>query len=126
MVEIYLKNEIWQNGDLEVVEATYRGRIFDKGGNTFVEYLESKEERVVLKINHDNFEMLRFGNQRSKLVLSKNQEATAYFYYPELTLTFKTKVISRRTADNSIKIKYQLLDIPDASVIGSYRLTIVW
>ncbi|MBY5004819.1 DUF1934 domain-containing protein [Streptococcus suis] len=127
-MQIYLKNEIDLDGQLEVIDQTFPVEVKEKGGKLYFIYQNEEEEKVVIKCDEEELVMTRFSNPKSIMRFVKEQEAIVTIPTPMGIQHFVTQTsLYQLSAElQELVLHYDLNGLENQQKFASYKMKISW
>ena len=123
MIKISIHNFIKIDGQSEQVLETYQGELQQLAGKTCLLYQNELDQKVLLKFDSQELQMIRYMEKPMKMVFQKN--AVTALNYPGLgPLSVVTENLQVDLQQQKISLTYALLQ--QKSKVGDYRMKISW
>ncbi len=128
-MQIKIYNTIQMEDQTELIEEIHECQWTQKGGFDYLIHQNSQDEKVVIKLNHEELVMTRFSNPKSVMRFVKDDLDLAAIPTSMGTqrLVTKTKTFDLNREEARLHLTYDLLTEPEATrPLASYDLRIIW
>ncbi|MGT2910609.1 DUF1934 domain-containing protein [Streptococcus cameli] len=127
-MQIYLKNEIQLDGEMEVIEQQFPVEVTEKNGAFFLVYTNDEKEKVMMKSTATELHMTRFSNPKTIMRFIKEEEAIITLPTPMGIQHFVTATshYQQDLLQQQIVLHYDLKQLEGEGIFASYKMTISW
>ncbi|HEL2056351.1 TPA: DUF1934 domain-containing protein [Streptococcus suis] len=127
-MQIYLRNEIDLDGQLEVIDQTFPVEVKEKDGKLYLIYQNDEAEKVVIKCDEEELVMTRFSNPKSIMRFVKEQDAIVTIPTPMGIQHFVTQTILYQLSaeQQELILHYDLNGLENHQKFASYKMHIEW
>ncbi len=127
-MQIFLRNEIDLDGQLEVMDQVYPVDITEKNGLLYLMFTNEEGEKVALKAGDKELVMTRFSTPKSIMRFVKEQEAVVTIPTPMGIQHFVTvtSLYELDKSQQSLTLHYVLRALDSEQEFASYQMKIFW
>lgn len=127
-MQIYLRNEIRMDEEMEVIVQAFPVEVMEKNGQCYLLYQNEEDEKVVIKADELEMVMTRFSTPKTIMRFLANKEAILALPTPMGTQHFvtDTHLYQRDLFGQKILLHYDLKPLEGEGVFASYQMEIQW